>query len=119
MENNYQQHSFSGKYQHSLRLSDYQYQLFMSALQKPRAKIILNELKQEAMTNTISALFGKLFPNAPYTKQLQMLIYPVKDVSFEPNFKLAELGVTGKTIIRKLMVSHLLLENFYELKHAA
>ena len=41
----YQNHAFSGKYQDSVRLSQYQYQLFISAMEKPRAKVILNELK--------------------------------------------------------------------------
>lgn len=114
----YQKHAFSGKYQHSVRLSNYQYQLFMSALRQPRAKVVLNELKQEAMTNTISVLFNRLFPNAPYTKQLKMLIYPIKDISFEAKFKLAELGVSRSAIIKKLIVSHILPENFYQINQA-
>lgn len=115
----YQNHTFSGKYRHSIRLSNYQYQLFMSALSQPRAKVVLNELKQEAMTNTISVLFNRLFPNAPYTKQLKMLIYPIKDISFEAKFKLAELGVSRTAIIKKLIAAYILPENFYQIQNAA
>ena len=108
----YQHHTFGGKYQ--TYLSNKQYELFMAALKEPRARVVLNELKQQALTNTISALFGKLFPNAPFTKQAKMLIMPVKDVSFVSELKLVELGVSRKTIIRKLMSSGILPENFYK-----
>lgn len=116
---NYQKHTFGGKYQQEVWLNNYQYQLFMAALRKPRAKVLMNELKQTSITNTVSALFNGLFPNARYSPAVQILIYPIKDTTFTPTFKLAELGISRASIIKKLINHNVLPNDFYSLKQAA
>lgn len=80
-----------------------------------RANRILNMWKSQMITNTVSSLYNKLFPTAPITPALSILMMPVKCNEFEPNLSFKELGVSMKQIIDKLIHGSVLPDNFYEL----
>ena len=133
---------FEGKYskQISTELSPYQKQLFnrcmkgldnysyqelkvMTATERreimyvyARTRSLLNEIKQQAITNTVSTLFGKLFPTAR-GNSLSLLMFPTKDKFFRASMSLKDLGITREAIIRKLVSAGILPEE--EFKHAA
>lgn len=130
---------FEGKYQRQIsqELSPYQRQLLNTALRGfgafstqevakmsiqerktimrkyGRTKAILNEMKIQAMTNTLSCLYNRLFPTAPVTPQVSMLAFPVQDRFFSPAFSLKELGVSRTAIIKRLIAADVLPKDFY------
>ncbi len=123
-------HLFAGKYskQTNQELSPYQRKLFNVALKGFQAfttqevarmsatdrktimycygktKQIINELKQTMITNTISTLFGKLFPNARGSG-LAFLMFPLKDARMTTR---APLYVSREALIRRLVADNIL-----------
>lgn len=129
---------FQGKYQKStFELSAYQKELYNRALKGldsysyqelkvmtaterreimsryARTKSILNEIKQQAITNTVSTLFGKLFPTAK-GNSLSLLMFPTKDKFFRAEMSLKDLGISREAIIRKLVAENILSKNDFQ-----
>jgi hypothetical protein len=76
-----------------------------------KTKEVLNTMKQFAITNTVSTLFNKLFPDARGTG-LSLLMFPTKDKFFRAEMSLKDLGVTRTAIIKRLIAEEILPNNF-------
>lgn len=128
---------FAGKYQHkqeSMRLSPYQEKLFALAMRgfdsltkEERAaltyndrkiiersfgitKRILNSMRQQYATNTISHLFGKLFPNAKGSA-LPLLMMNVVDGTMTSR---VSLKVPKEALIKRLVQEGVLPKNEFQ-----
>lgn len=127
---------FSGavqKHKETLELSPYQKKLFEVSLRgfdafKPqevarmsvqdrktimscygRTKQVINELKQQYATNTISALFGRLYPNAKGTG-LAFLMFPLKDERMTTKLPI---HISKNVLISSLIKKGVLPRDFY------
>lgn len=128
---------FAGKYQHkqeSMKLSPYQERLFQIALKgyealtaAERAKLtyndrktleraygvtkrVLNSLRQQYATNTISHLFDKLFPNAKGSA-LPLLMMNVVDGTMTSR---VSLKVPKEALIKRLVQEGVLPKNEFQ-----
>ncbi len=126
---------FNGAYsrhKESLELSPYQQKLFSVALNGFHAfstqevaamsvedrktimrcfgktKKVLNELTQEYMTNTVSQLFNRLFPNAKGSG-LSILMQNIKDPYMDTNLRL---NIPKKVLIKRLIAESILPKDF-------
>jgi len=128
---------FAGKYQsqQSQEMSPYQKQLFNSCLKGfqaytthevacmstsdrktimyryGRTKQILNEMRQVMVTNTISTLFGKLFP-AARGNSLSLLMQNITEPRMTTR---VPLHVPKEALIRRLVAEHILPENIFNI----
>lgn len=120
------------KHKETLELSLYQQKLFSVALRgfdafKPqelarmsvqdrktimscygKTKQVINELKQQYATNTISALFNKLFPEARGSA-LSFLMFPVQDKHMTTKLPL---NVPKEVLIKRLIAENILPKDF-------
>ena len=127
---------FAGKYQHAqiTKLSPYQQRLFEVATRgynaftkEEQARLtyndrklveksfgvtrrVLNEMRQQMNTNTISALFNKLFPNAQGSG-LSFLMMPVTDKTMTTHIPVK---VPKEALIKRLIAESVLPKNFYQ-----
>ncbi len=70
---------------------------------KKKAQGIINVLKQSTITNSISALFNKLFPAAPPTNGISILMKNVTDPYVNSDLNFSQLGLS-KTVVVKALI---------------
>jgi len=74
---------------------------------------ILNEWKQELATRFIERTFFRLFPKAPKTSTLDILIKQIKpDIGFKIDLSFKDIGITDHDIAHKLVLTGVLPQNF-------
>lgn len=71
--------------------------------QNNRTWEILNEWKQELVTQYINNLFQSKFPNAPKTETLDILVAPVKNKDFKMKVSFKDLKISDEQVINKLI----------------
>ena len=82
------------------------------AYQNKRTWAILNQWKQELTAHFIEHTFFRLFPKAPRTSTLDILIKPVKAADFKMDLSFKDLGVSEDDIARKLAKAGILPKEF-------
>ena len=80
--------------------------------QNQRTWHILNDWKQQLAALFIEATFFKLFPKAPKTSTLDILIKPVTSADFRMDLSFKDLGVSENDIARKLAKAGILPKEF-------
>lgn len=73
-----------------------------------RTQEILNDWKQELLTAKVNEIFFTMFPKAPKTETLDILVAPAKTHDFKVRVSFKDLGVNQQQIIDKLIKKSLL-----------
>jgi hypothetical protein len=79
-----------------------------------KTQVIINQLKQKIVNNSVNQLFIKVFPKSPVTKKLVHINGYHPDYLCKLTFK--ELGISSIMIAEYLVKYSLLPKNFFQLK---
>lgn len=82
------------------------------AYKNKRTWAVLNEWKQVLTAQFIEATFFRLFPKAPRTSTLDILIKPVKAADFKMDLSFKDMGITEDHIADKLAKAGILPKEF-------